>query len=112
MWAQLRATSATTEESSITYKQEDSFIIYLYTELCPKQSEVQALKTKLEDKTTTATTVDDQLSWIDSLASEINENVEERINLQKALFELEDVNVCNKFELKNINDYLEGSKPS
>eukprot|EP00210_Caulerpa_lentillifera_P004659 g4444.t1 len=72
-------------------------------------NEVQALKTRLEDKTATATAVDDQLSWIDSLASEINENVEERINLQKALFELEDVNVCNKFELKNINDYLEAS---
>jgi hypothetical protein len=37
---------------------------------------------------------------------EINENVEERINLQKALFELEDINVCNQYELQNIEDML------
>ena len=66
------------------------------------QAEVQALKSRLDEKPQIASTMDDQLSWIDNLASEINENVEERINLQKALFELEDVNVCNKFELKNI----------
>ncbi|KAF8073085.1 KIN8B [Scenedesmus sp. PABB004] len=48
----------------------------------------------------------DTLAWIDALAQEINENVEERINLQKALFELEDVNVVNKYELAGINDML------
>jgi hypothetical protein len=37
---------------------------------------------------------------------EINENVEERINLQKALFELEDINVCNQYELQSIEDML------
>lgn len=40
---------------------------------------------------------------------EINDNVEERINLQKALFELEDVNVCNKYELQNIEDSIKGA---
>lgn len=40
---------------------------------------------------------------------EINDNVEERINLQKALFELEDVNVCNKYELQNIDDMLKAA---
>jgi hypothetical protein len=41
------------------------------------------------------------------LLQEINENVEERINLQKALFELEDINVCNQYELQNIEDMLQ-----
>eukprot|EP00878_Enallax_costatus_P036858 GHUV01041431.1.p1 GENE.GHUV01041431.1~~GHUV01041431.1.p1 ORF type:complete len:631 (+),score=211.73 GHUV01041431.1:428-2320(+) len=54
----------------------------------------------------------DTLAWIDALAQEINDNVEERINLQKALFELEDVNVCNKYELKNIEDSLRDSSLS
>eukprot|EP00775_Hariotina_reticulata_P010422 gene10422-10580_t len=48
----------------------------------------------------------DLLAWIDGLAQEINDNVEERINLQKALFELEDINVCNKYELQNIESML------
>ncbi len=47
------------------------------------------------------------LAWLDSLATKINDNVEERINLQKALFELEDINVCNTYELKNIEEMLE-----
>ncbi|KIY99366.1 hypothetical protein MNEG_8594 [Monoraphidium neglectum] len=49
----------------------------------------------------------DTLSWLDALATEINENVEERINLQKALYELEDINVCNKYELQNIQEMLD-----
>lgn len=44
------------------------------------------------------------------MAAEINENVEERINLQKALFELEDLNVCNKFELKQLDECLATGK--
>lgn len=67
---------------------------------------MQNLRSKLDEKPSTASSVDDQLSWIDNLATEINENVEERINLQKALFELEDVNICNNFELKNVEDHL------
>ena len=78
---------------------------------CVHQAEVQTLKTQLHERPAVheATSVDDQLSWIDHLASEINENVEERINLQKALFEIEDVNVCNKFELKNLDECLGAS---
>eukprot|EP00882_Tetradesmus_deserticola_P018445 GHRQ01019812.1.p1 GENE.GHRQ01019812.1~~GHRQ01019812.1.p1 ORF type:complete len:481 (+),score=188.00 GHRQ01019812.1:664-2106(+) len=49
------------------------------------------------------------LAWIDALAQEINENVEERINLQKALFELEDINVCNQYELQHIEDVLKAA---
>jgi kinesin family protein 18/19 len=52
----------------------------------------------------------DTLSWLDALATEINENVEERINLQKALYELEDINVCNKYELQNIQEMLDAGE--
>jgi hypothetical protein len=48
----------------------------------------------------------DALAWIDGLVQEVNDNIEERINLQKALFELEDINVCNQYELQNLEDML------
>ncbi len=32
----------------------------------------------------------------DTLVQEMNDNIEERINLQKALFEIEDANIFNK----------------
>ena len=48
----------------------------------------------------------DTLAWIDNLVQEVNENIEERINLQKALFELEDINVCNQYELQNLEEML------
>jgi len=53
-----------------------------------------------------------QMKWLDDLSSEINENTEERINLQKALFELEDTNVCNKCELQHLENYLQSGQPS
>lgn len=73
---------------------------------------MQDLRSQLMDKASvqSSNSGDDQLSWIDTLAAEINENVEERINLQKALFELEDLNVCNKFELKQLDEYIESGQ--
>lgn len=76
-----------------------------------EQAEVQNLRSQLDDRSSAQSAAQcpgeaDQISWIDALATEINENVEERINLQKALFELEDLNVCNKFELKNLEECL------
>jgi len=74
------------------------------------QSEVARLKTQLANKdiiprtsqTQTTTTGCDGSSlsetWLDVLSDDINENVEERINIQKALFELEDVNAQNVYE--------------
>ncbi|CAD7701798.1 unnamed protein product, partial [Ostreobium quekettii] len=75
------------------------------------QAEVQNLRSQLHERSSfqgaqPAPGEADQIAWIDALATEINENVEERVNLQKALFELEDLNVCNKFELKNVEDHL------
>ncbi len=40
---------------------------------------------------------------------EMHENIEERINLQKALFEIEDANLFNRYELKQLEEYLEAS---
>ena len=51
-------------------------------------------------------TVDDELSWLDELSRDTNENVEERINLQKALFELEDINLRNRIELQHLDDII------
>eukprot|EP01026_Neomeris_dumetosa_P057396 TRINITY_DN52829_c0_g2_i2.p2 TRINITY_DN52829_c0_g2~~TRINITY_DN52829_c0_g2_i2.p2 ORF type:complete len:104 (-),score=25.09 TRINITY_DN52829_c0_g2_i2:67-378(-) len=52
------------------------------------------------------------MMWLDSLANEINENVEERINLQKALYELEDTNVQNKLLVSHLEEIIEFEHPS
>lgn len=49
---------------------------------------------------------DDELSWLNILSHEINENVQERINLQKALFELEETNLRNRTELQHLDDAI------
>jgi hypothetical protein len=41
------------------------------------------------------------------LVEEMNDNIEERINLQKALFEIEDANLYNKHELSQLEEFLE-----
>ncbi|XP_047315459.1 kinesin-like protein KIN-8B [Impatiens glandulifera] len=47
---------------------------------------------------------DDELLWLNSLSQETSENVQERINLQKALFELEETNIRNRAELQHLDD--------
>lgn len=37
----------------------------------------------------------------------MHENIEERINLQKALFEIEDANLFNRYELKQLDEFIE-----
>lgn len=49
----------------------------------------------------------DVLSKIDALAQQLNESIEERINLQKALFEVEDVTCIKQYELQNVKEALE-----
>lgn len=78
------------------------------------QVEVTQLRMELADKDTQLSartpekekSVDDELSWLDVLSHDINENVEERINLQKALFELEDMNLHNRAELQQLDDVI------
>lgn len=52
------------------------------------------------------------LGLIDNLVQEMNENIEERVNLQKALFEIEDANVFNRYELKQLEEFLEAGHGS
>ncbi|KAG0450971.1 hypothetical protein HPP92_026665 [Vanilla planifolia] len=48
----------------------------------------------------------DEISWLNTLSSETSENVQERINLQKALFELEETNLRNRIELQHLDDAI------
>ncbi|KAG2427248.1 hypothetical protein HXX76_012444 [Chlamydomonas incerta] len=50
------------------------------------------------------------LVLIGKLVEEMNDNIEERINLQKALFEIEDANLYNKHELSQLEEFLEAGK--
>lgn len=70
------------------------------------QSEVSVLREQLAEKSVPrpVDASDDALSWLHDLSTEISANVEERINLQKALYELEDANVLNRCELQSIDD--------
>ncbi|KAI5056588.1 hypothetical protein GOP47_0028406 [Adiantum capillus-veneris] len=76
------------------------------------QAEVSLLRKELEEKEvqlnglSTVKCQEDGLSWLDTLSSDINENVEERINLQKALFELEDKNSHNHCELQQLDNEI------
>lgn len=70
------------------------------------QSKVARLKTQLANKEAVARTSQSTMggigsfseTWLDALSDDINENVDERINIQKALFELEDINAQNVYE--------------
>lgn len=74
------------------------------------QTEVSQLKTQLAEKESQLNTkpterpMDDELSWLNILSQETSENVQERINLQKALFELEETNLRNRTELQHLDD--------
>lgn len=82
------------------------------------QSKVARLKTQLANKEASIT--NERLSqvsqnaasvtesWLDALSDDINENVEERINIEKALFELEDINAQNLYERSSLKHRLIG----
>lgn len=78
------------------------------------QTEVKQLKNELSTKNLGVSRLsesdDSERSFLDLLSNEINENIEERINLQKALFELEDINVQNRYELHHVDEQLEAMK--
>uniref|UniRef100_A0A453LWW2 Kinesin-like protein n=3 Tax=Aegilops tauschii subsp. strangulata TaxID=200361 RepID=A0A453LWW2_AEGTS len=73
------------------------------------QGEVSQLKKELADKEhqlsvkPTEKAADNELSWLNVLSQETGENVQERINLQKALFELEETNKRNRMELQHLD---------
>ncbi|XP_078179945.1 P-loop containing nucleoside triphosphate hydrolases superfamily protein isoform X2 [Carex rostrata] len=78
------------------------------------QVEVSRLKKELAEKelqlrvkpSEKEKTADDELSWLNILSRETSENVQERINLQKALFELEETNIRNRIELQHLDDAI------
>ncbi|KAH7281365.1 hypothetical protein KP509_36G043700 [Ceratopteris richardii] len=76
------------------------------------QAEVNLLRKELEEKEVQLNGIsagryqEDGVSWLDTLSCDINENVEERINLQKALFELEDKNSHNHYELQQLDNEI------
>ncbi len=72
----------------------------LRRELADKESQLSARYPEKEKS------ADYELSWLDVLSHDINENVEERINLQKALFELEDMNLHNRLELQQLDELI------
>ncbi|XP_016899280.2 kinesin-like protein KIN-8B isoform X3 [Cucumis melo] len=76
------------------------------------QTEVCQLKKKLAEKESQLSSkpvekaADDELSWLDIVSHEISENVQERINLQKAMSELEETNLNNRSELQRLDDII------
>lgn len=76
------------------------------------QIEVCRLKKELAEKESQLSikpaekAVDDELSWLNTLSHETSENVQERINLQKAIYELEETNLRNRTELQHLDDAI------
>lgn len=75
-------------------------VCHLRKELAEKERETQ-LSVKPPEKV-----ADDELSWLNVLSQKTSENVQERINLQKALFELEETNLRNRIELQHLDDAI------
>ncbi|KZV57030.1 hypothetical protein F511_08188 [Dorcoceras hygrometricum] len=76
------------------------------------QGEVSRLRKELAEKETqlnakpTERDKDDEISWLNALSQETSENVQERINLQKALIELDETNLRNRKELQHLDDAI------
>ncbi|KAL3637733.1 Kinesin-like protein KIN-8B [Castilleja foliolosa] len=76
------------------------------------QSEVGRLRKELAEKESqlkakpTEKAPDDEVSSLNTLSQETSENVQERINLQKALIELEETNLRNRKELQHLDDAI------
>lgn len=77
----------------------------LQIEVCRLRKELAAKESQLNVKPAEKA-ADDELSGLNVLSHEISENVQERINLQKALFELEETNLRNRTELQHLDDAI------
>lgn len=82
---------------NMTYLILQNEVFRLRKELAAKESQ---LSLKPAEKAA------DDMSWLNVLSHEISENVQERINLQKALFELEETNLHNRTELQHLDDAI------
>ncbi|KAK9284337.1 hypothetical protein L1049_023508 [Liquidambar formosana] len=77
----------------------------LQIEVCQLKKELTEKESQLSVKPAEKP-VDDEMSWLNILSHETSENVQERINLQKALFELEETNHSNRTELQHLDDAI------
>ncbi|XP_024027036.1 kinesin-like protein KIN-8B [Morus notabilis] len=77
----------------------------LQIEVCRLKKELAEKESQLSIKPAEKA-VDDELSWLNTLSHETSENVQERINLQKALYELEETNLRNRTELQHLDDAI------
>lgn len=74
-------------------------VSHLRKELAEKESQLNAKPAERKP-------VEDEMSWLNILSQETSENVQERINLQKAIIELEDTNLRNRKELQHLDDAI------
>ncbi|CAB4314408.1 unnamed protein product [Prunus armeniaca] len=77
----------------------------LQIEVCQLKKELAEKESQLSVKPVEKA-ADDELSWLNILSHETSENVQERINLQKASFELEETNLRNHLELQHLDDAI------
>ncbi|XVF61441.1 hypothetical protein PTKIN_Ptkin08bG0129700 [Pterospermum kingtungense] len=77
----------------------------LQMEVCRLKKELAEKESRLSLKPSDQA-ADNELSWLNVLSQEISENVQERINLQKALFELEETNLRNRSELQQLDEVI------
>nr|XP_028946181.1 kinesin-like protein KIN-8B isoform X2 [Malus domestica] len=77
----------------------------LQIEVCQLREELAEKESQLSVKPVEKA-ADDELSWLNILSHETSENVQERINLQKASFELEETNLRNRIELQHLDDAI------
>ncbi|XP_031255830.1 kinesin-like protein KIN-8B isoform X2 [Pistacia vera] len=77
----------------------------LQIEVCRLKKELAEKESQLSIKPAERA-ADDELSWLNILSHEISENVQERINLQKALFELEETNLRIRSELQHLDEAI------
>ncbi|KAK6128559.1 hypothetical protein DH2020_037703 [Rehmannia glutinosa] len=88
----------------------DSYCNYMRNQFA-LQTEVSRLRKELAEKESQLNAKpekapDDEISWLNTLSQETSENVQERINLQKALIELEETNLRNRKELQHLDDAI------
>ncbi|KAF8017558.1 hypothetical protein BT93_H2668 [Corymbia citriodora subsp. variegata] len=77
----------------------------LQVEVCRLKKELAEKESQLNVRPTDRF-ANDELSWLNILSQETSENVQERINLQKAMFELEEINLRNRTELRHLDDAI------
>ncbi|XP_022977208.1 kinesin-like protein KIN-8B isoform X1 [Cucurbita maxima] len=75
------------------------------TEVCQLKKKLAEKESELSSKPAEKA-ADDELSWLNIISHEISENVQERINLQKAMSELEETNLNNRSELQRLDDII------